>query len=134
MRGLARVLGVVAVVAAVPAAACTDGVGLAMQPVGEARVNALLNTVPQKITVGAPFEVDLTICASDSAAIDRLAIDATMPAHRHGMNYKPEIAPLGSGRYRAKGFLFHMPGEWEFALSVTSNGTTSVLRLPVRVP
>jgi hypothetical protein len=105
-----------------------------MQSVGPNRFAARIVTLPQKIEVGVPFQVDIKVCAADGGALDRLAIDATMPAHRHGMNYTPEITRLGPGRYRATGFLFHMPGEWEFALSVTSAGATSILRLPVRVP
>lgn len=105
-----------------------------MQPVGQSPFIARIVTAPEKIAVGTPFNVEIEVCATDGGAVERLAIDATMPAHRHGMNYKPEIELLGPGRYRATGFLFHMPGQWEFALSVTSAAATSVLRLPLRVP
>ena len=49
------------------------------------------------------------------------------------MNYKPEITDLGQGRYQAKGLLFHMPGRWEFAVTVTSGGTPTRLTLDVDV-
>ncbi|WP_457617543.1 hypothetical protein [Lutibacter sp.] len=41
-----------------------------------------------------------------------LKIDAGMKAHNHGMNTKPMIESLGSGRFKVKGMLFHMSGEW----------------------
>jgi cytochrome c peroxidase len=41
-----------------------------------------------------------------------------MPEHRHGMNYAPEVKPLGPGRWRAEGLMFHMPGKWEFVFEV----------------
>ena len=41
-----------------------------------------------------------------------------MPEHKHGMNYRPTIVSLGSGRYRVEGMVFHMPGRWELAFDV----------------
>ena len=32
-------------------------------------------------------------------------VDATMPEHKHGMNYAPTIASRGDGRYRAEGMV-----------------------------
>jgi YtkA-like len=94
---------------------------------------AALQTDPAPVIVGAPFAVKFHVCAAGGKTIDRLTIDATMPAHRHGMNYKPEIAALGDGKYEARGFLFHMPGQWEITLSVYSGGTPSYLKLNLDV-
>jgi hypothetical protein len=44
-----------------------------------------------------------------------------MPAHRHGMNYRPTVAARGGGRYRAEGLLLHMPGAWEFRFDVRTS-------------
>ncbi|MGL5362976.1 MAG: hypothetical protein ACRDBH_08855, partial [Bosea sp. (in: a-proteobacteria)] len=74
-------------------------------------VSAALRFSPTPVKVGAPFVVGITVCAP--AGVERLVIDARMPAHRHGMNYKPEITSKGPGVYEASGFLFHMPGKWE---------------------
>jgi hypothetical protein len=41
-----------------------------------------------------------------------------MPEHRHGMNYQPGLEPMGGGRYRSEGWLFHMPGRWEFVFDL----------------
>ena len=74
-------------------------------------------TRPWPVPVGRPFALDIAACAPTGAppgtAPPRLLrLDADMPAHRHGMNYRPGITPLGGGRYRAEGLLFHMPGSW----------------------
>ena len=74
-------------------------------------------TRPWPVAVGRPFALDIAVCApmgaAPSAAPPRLLrLDADMPAHRHGMNYRPGVTPLGGGRYRAEGLLFHMPGSW----------------------
>ena len=59
------------------------------------------------------------MCSSD---LELLAVDAIMPEHKHGMNYRPTVVPGKDGRYRAEGFLFHMPGRWEVNFDVRSGG------------
>jgi hypothetical protein len=56
-----------------------------------------------------------------------------MPAHRHGMNYAAAVKPLGGGRYRAEGLLFHMAGEWEFVFVLRAGGATQRLVRGLRV-
>jgi hypothetical protein len=58
-----------------------------------------------------------------------LVATAHMPEHKHGMNYKPVVKPLGNGRFRAEGWLFHMPGRWEFLFDVGGERITDSLRL-----
>jgi hypothetical protein len=71
--------------------------------------------VPAAIPLNAPFALDIRLCNARMAELPRLsAVDAWMPAHRHGMNYKPTLTKLDWGHYRAEGLLLHMPGEWEF--------------------
>lgn len=74
------------------------------------------------IAVGEPFVVEFVVCADNGPAAERVAIDATMPAHRHGMNYRPRVTALGDGRYRAEVFLFHMPGLWEVVVTAYRGG------------
>jgi hypothetical protein len=107
--------------------------GAVMTAPNAAAFAAALKTTPTPIVVGAPFVVNLQVCAMNGQPIERLSIDATMPAHRHGMNYKTEIAARGDGRYEARGFLFHMPGRWEVTLSVYTGGTPSHLKLNLDV-
>lgn len=83
----------------------------------------VFRTEPAKITVGRHFAVDVVVCAkAGGAAADRVKIDAHMPEHRHGMNYKASIKALGDGRFRADGLMFHMPGRWEFLFDIESKG------------
>ena len=49
-------------------------------------------------------------------------IDAVMPEHRHGMNYRPTLDAKGNGHYVAEGFLFHMPGRWQLSFDVERGG------------
>lgn len=55
--------------------------------------------------------------------------DATMPEHRHGMNYKPSIAVQGGGRFRSEGWMFHMPGRWEFVFEAGGERVTDSVRI-----
>lgn len=76
-------------------------------------------TRPEWIEVGQPYALDVIVCAKDSALRARgLRIDAVMPNHRHGMNYRPEVTALGGDRYVVEGMLFHMPGRWRYFFDV----------------
>ena len=79
--------------------------------------------------LGEHFAVEFAVCP----APEGVQVDAWMPAHRHGMNYKPTVAALGGGRYRAEGLLFHMPGKWQFLFDVERPGGTERLTAEVLV-
>jgi hypothetical protein len=68
--------------------------------------------------LGALVELDVTVldgCGPAARPLDGadLRVDATMPAHGHGMNTQPRTSPLGNGRFAVTGLRFHMPGAWE---------------------
>jgi hypothetical protein len=74
---------------------------------------------PAPIDVGRLFALEAVVCRRDGAATPTgLAVDAGMPEHRHGMNYRPAITAQGPQRYRADGLLFHMPGRWQIVFDV----------------
>lgn len=73
---------------------------------------------PFRIEVGQPFMLIMNVCTKGGDAAELVRVDATMPEHKHGMNYVPTIKGLGDGRYRVDGLLFHMPGSWEVAFDV----------------
>ena len=77
-------------------------------------------TDPLHIEVGAPFTLVMNVCTRRGDGAELLRVEATMPEHKHGMNYTPTIVVIGNGRYRVEGMLFHMPGEWELAFDVRS--------------
>lgn len=70
------------------------------------------------IRVGKPFAIEVAACLTSGAAIRQLRVDATMPAHGHGMNYKPTEKKLGPGWSRFDGFVFHMPGKWQISFDL----------------
>jgi hypothetical protein len=79
--------------------------------------------VPAPVVVGRHFAVEAAACAKGGApAPAALRVDAQMPEHRHGMNYRAQVVPLAAGRWRADGLLFHMPGRWQFVFDVESGG------------
>ena len=76
---------------------------------------------PAPIAIGRHFSVDVVVCATDKATRRPLVrVDAEMPAHRHGMNYRATIRAIGGERYAADGLMFHMPGRWRFIFDLGS--------------
>jgi hypothetical protein len=91
----------------------------------------LYRTDPPRIEVGKHFAVDMVVCSQPVPS--GLRVDAQMPAHRHGMNYRARVAPQGDGRYRAEGLLFHMPGKWQFVFDLERPSRTERLTADVVV-
>ena len=85
---------------------------------------------PPKIEVGRPFSLDIVTCPKGAApAPAGLAVDAYMPDHGHGMNYKASVKTPATARFRADGLMFHMPGRWDLYFDVQSSaGTTRLTR------
>lgn len=71
------------------------------------------------IANGRHFALLLRVCPADARL---LKVDAGMPEHRHGMNYRPSLTALGDGRWRADGLLFHMAGRWELSFEAEAGG------------
>ena len=79
-------------------------------------------TSPSPVEVGRHFVVDFAV-----------RVDATMPEHRHGMNYRAAVTTTGPGRFRAEGLLFHMPGRWDLSFDVAARGATEPVTAVLRV-
>ena len=78
---------------------------------------------PQPIAVGTPFSVEFEVCPrSASTTIDRLQVDAWMPEHQHGMNYRPSVTGRPATLMRADGLVFHMPGRWQLVFEMQADG------------
>jgi len=87
-------------------------------------------TIPAKIEVGKPFALELAACPKTGSAVsERVKLDAHMPEHRHGMNYRTKVVPLGIGRFHSEGWLFHMPGRWEFVFDLGAERLTHSVRI-----
>jgi hypothetical protein len=89
-----------------------------------ARYAVMYRAVPAKIPLGQHFSLEFAVCANAGAPLpESITVDAWMPGHRHGMNYKASLKRNGS-RYRADGLLFHMPGRWELIFELRGGGRT----------
>lgn len=129
MRRCCIAVGACAVVGAA-LAACppepADGVPVAAGP-----VTLAWRAEPPPIVQGRPFALVLTLCPPQA---ELTAVDATMPEHRHGMNYRPGLRPLGGGRWRAEGLLWHMSGRWELRFDLRHAGSLHTLRQDLVLP
>jgi len=77
---------------------------------------------------GQHFSLELVVCAPPGAqALQTLRVDADMPAHRHGMNYRASVLPLGNGRFHAEGLMFHMAGRWRLIFDL--QGASQAVRV-----
>jgi len=67
---------------------------------------------PMPVPVGRHFDIHFAVCGVALRSGATVAVDADMPAHRHGMNYRARVEALPGGTFRAHGLMFHMPGTW----------------------
>ena len=97
-----------------PAAVGCELPGGQAQKIQSAHYLVLYRTQPAPLKVGQHFAVEFAVCPTPES----VRIDATMPEHKHGMNYRPTVTATGDGRYRADGLMLHMAGKWELAFEV----------------
>lgn len=106
-----------------PALACQIPIGW-VEMIAEDATNftvaVQMPTLP--INTGERFNIELTICGELSEAA-KVEMDATMPAHKHGMNYIPEVEKVGPEQYQATGMFFHMPGQWQVTADLKDKET-----------
>jgi hypothetical protein len=73
------------------------------------------------IMVAKHFAMQFRFCRErQPLSIDRFKLDASMPAHGHGMNYRASIVSQDEGRFEARGLMFHMPGKWQLKLDFSA--------------
>ncbi len=88
----------------------------------------------EPIEVARHFALELSVCPKPGQPqAEAVKVDAHMPEHRHGMNYAPSLEPLGAGRWRAEGLMFHMPGRWELVFEIRAAGTTDRAAHPIAI-
>lgn len=99
---------------------------------------------PRYIVVFAPrpapwaldrhFAIDLEVCPKAGVPMpDQVRVDARMPEHGHGMNYRPSVHAQGPGRWRAEGLLLHMAGRWELSFELQRGEQVERLTQNLRV-
>jgi hypothetical protein len=128
---LALAAGLVGSVAAAgaAAAACTLPAD-AGQRLDAGAVQLAWRTQPAAPAVSQPFEMQVALCPEGARL---LRVDATMPEHRHGMNYRPSVQAVAPGRWQVQGLLWHMPGRWELRFDVEAGGASHTLRQSVEL-
>ena len=74
---------------------------------------------PGVLKVGQFFAAEVIACrAPGPGAVREIVLDAQMPAHGHGMNYRPTVTPAGPGRFRITGLMLHMAGTWRLTFDL----------------
>lgn len=90
---------------------------------------------PAPLATGRHFALDIAVCPPAGGGAPRtLQVDADMPAHKHGMNYRASVTMRGAGLYRAEGLMLHMPGRWRFLFDLQLHDRTLQLAHEVEVP
>lgn len=104
---------------AVGAGACGEALPGKARTIEGVNYTVAFKTLPDPIQAGAHFALDFTVCPRASAPAPRtVRVDAHMPEHRHGMNYRPAVTARPDAMFRAEGLLFHMPGRWDVTFDV----------------
>lgn len=117
-----------------------DSCGAALDPrvrqvIGAPTLQLAYVPQPAPLASGRHFGLDIVVCPRAGTPLPvALRVDADMPAHRHGMNYRATVRVLGDGRYRAEGLMLHMPGRWRLLFDVSADGRLQRLVHEVDVP
>ena len=82
------------------------------------------------VVVSQPFSVRVMLCGDDLADVS-VSLDAGMPAHGHGTNYTPEATLLRQTNtehaVRFDGMVLHMPGAWEWRITIERGNEQQML-------
>jgi hypothetical protein len=77
---------------------------------------------PEPLKVGQFFAAEVITCRMPGTGpVGEIVLDAQMPAHGHGMNYRPTASEVAPGRFRITGLMLHMPGRWRITFDLTQD-------------
>ena len=65
------------------------------------------------------FDLDITIKRAPTTGVGSVHADASMPAHRHGMNVAVDTIETSSDTWITRDMLLHMPGDWLITVDIT---------------
>ncbi len=89
---------------------------------------------PAELKVGRFFAAEVVACkAPSSEPVREIRIDATMPAHGHGMNYRPAAAQSAPGHYKFTGLMLHMAGTWRVTIDLVQGAKRTRLMHEVKL-
>ena len=115
-----------------PLLACGFASGERVSPVDTEMLHYRIKSPP--LTIAQHFSMQFLLCRDGMVvAMEDFRLDALMPAHGHGMNYKASINWLDDGIVEASGMLFHMPGQWRVNVNLTYDGVARQTRLDFEI-
>ncbi|MBF0277422.1 MAG: hypothetical protein HQM13_06525 [SAR324 cluster bacterium] len=83
------------------------------------RYRIAVSSLSGSVRVGKPFSVTAVVCDQKGAPADvNFRMDAWMPQHNHGMNYRPAVTRKSTGHFLVEGLMMHMPGMWQFTFKI----------------
>ena len=95
-----------------------------MDPEGESATEleeayVLTTSLPSnlQLKVGQFFTMDVITCRA-SGTVEAIVVDAQMPAHGHGMNYRPTATQPAPSHFQVSGLMLHMPGRWRLIVDL----------------
>lgn len=95
---------------------------------------------PDPIPFSQLFDMQVDVYETDAmdTRVDgaEVSVDATMPAHGHGMNTTPSVSANPDGGYLVEGMKFHMksnsPDErWDITVDISKDGTSDTATFSV---
>jgi hypothetical protein len=108
--------------------------GANVQKIEGARYVLAWRPVPAPMRVGEFLTLEIGVCARDGQPRPAtLRVDATMPEHKHGMNYLPSVTPKGTDRFAADGIMLHMAGHWEIVFDINAGAAQESLRTSIEL-
>ena len=123
---------------AAPPAQVSEAAPDPIEPVGPdvasngGRYRVEWRTEPSPIPLNEPFTLVARVRDGSTIVMDPIiSIDARMPHHRHGMTRVPIVSHHDDGEFRARGMLFHMPGDWQMYVDVTDGVVTERAQINV---
>ena len=133
--GPIRLIGafLAAAVLAMPASACpTPEQGFQRLASDDAEVAYRWD--PAELRVGRFFAAEVVACRAPlPEPVSEIRIDATMPAHNHGMNYRPAAAETAPGHYKFTGLMLHMAGTWRLTIDLVQGSKRTRLTHEVKL-
>jgi hypothetical protein len=89
---------------------------------------------PTPLPVAQHFSMHFLVCRGEQSLVpDAFKLDARMPTHGHGMNYKANIEIQHDGLVAATGMLFHMPGSWQIRVDLSYDGLGRQVKIDYRL-
>lgn len=80
------------------------------------------------------FAMQFRVCRQGvPVTVSRFKLDAVMPAHNHGMNYRASIVIGAGGLIEASGLMFHMPGRWQLLVDFASEDAIQQVKLDYQI-